>query len=265
MSIFKNIIRTTSAITKTCDQDEALISEALYGEQVIFLDQSKQFILIKLLTDSYIGWVSKDTLGDLPVSNHRVLIPRIFVYMLPSIKSKVINFLSIGSKIFAIKHSEKWFQVKIFNNNKVIKAYILIDDLVNLNHRVEDWVSTAQSLLNTPYRWGGRNTLGMDCSALIQLSLQTIGFTMPRDSNVQQTISSNEFNGLASLKRGSIIFWKGHVGVMIDEDNFLHANSFHMNTIIEPIRDIIKRAELINSKIIKVINVKLDLSNYPLT
>ena len=127
---------------------------------------------------------------------------------------------------------------------------------MKVEHIAKDWLNTAKTLLNPPYLWGGRTSLGLDCSALIQVSLQSIGKMVPRDTLLQKKMNQNIFNLNENLEKGCIIFWHGHVGVMINKKDFLHASAFHMSTVIEPIKDVLLRSVKDNSKIIKIIKIK---------
>jgi cell wall-associated NlpC family hydrolase len=102
-------------------------------------------------------------------------------------------------------------------------------------------VKVAQLLEGTPYKWGGRDTIGLDCSALLQLSYQTYGETIPRNTSQQIQLKKKNIKNINDLKRGCVIFWKGHVGIMIDSLNCIHANTFHMKTKTEPLFQIIGR------------------------
>ena len=113
--------------------------------------------------------------------------------------------------------------------------------IVESQHKVFDWVSIAQNLEGTPYKWGGRDTIGIDCSALLQLAYQTYGKTIPRNTSEQVQLTKSNLYQIEDLKRGCVIFWDGHVGIMIDKINCIHANTFHMKTVTEPLFDIINR------------------------
>ena len=113
--------------------------------------------------------------------------------------------------------------------------------IVSLDHRVEDWVAIAELSLGTPYKWGGRDTIGIDCSALLQLSYQTYGEDIPRNTSQQVKLEKKHIRDVDHLKRGCVVFWKGHVAIMIDKFNCIHANAFHMQTKIEPLNKIINR------------------------
>ena len=98
----------------------------------------------------------------------------------------------------------------------------------------QDWVSVAEQLIGSPYRWGGRASTGLDCSALVQLSLALGGKAVPRDSGPQHAIGY-ALDETDELQRGDLVFWVGHVGIMQDGDRLLHANAHHMAVASEPL------------------------------
>ena len=124
--------------------------------------------------------------------------------------------------------------------------------IVKLNHKTVDWVGITQGFEGTPYLWGGRDSKGLDCSALLQLSCQTNGFNLPRNTTDQKLWSKKIITEVNSLKRGCVVFWEGHVGIMVDKDNCIHANAYHMKVYTEPLNKIIKRMH--KCKIIRMAN-----------
>ena len=98
----------------------------------------------------------------------------------------------------------------------------------------DDWVAVAESLIGSPYRWGGRASTGLDCSALVQLALAVAGKPVPRDSGPQHDIGT-ALQRIDDLQRGDLVFWAGHVGIMQDGDRLLHANAHHMAVASEPL------------------------------
>ena len=119
--------------------------------------------------------------------------------------------------------------------------------------KIDNWVSVAEKLIGTPYVWGGRNSIGLDCSALLQLSYQTYGENIPRNSTDQSLLNKEIIMNKEKLERGFVIFWKGHVGIMVDEIYCLHANAFHMEVSKEPLVNILERTDK-NNPIIKIMN-----------
>ena len=125
--------------------------------------------------------------------------------------------------------------------------------IIKNEDKVVDWVDAAEKLIGTPYIWGGRNSIGLDCSALLQLSYQTYGENIPRNSIDQSLLDKEIISKKDKLKRGFAIFWKGHVGIMVDETYCIHANAFHMEVSKEPLVSILERAGK-NNPITKIIN-----------
>ena len=114
--------------------------------------------------------------------------------------------------------------------------------LLPLGSAVDDWVAVAESLAGTPYRWGGRDSVGIDCSALVQLALAAAGRAVPRNSGDQEKGIGADIGGDA-LRRGDLVFWKGHVGIMADAATLLHANMHHAMTAAEPLAGAVARLE----------------------
>ena len=89
-----------------------------------------------------------------------------------------------------------------------IIGHVPAHHLAPLGHVVADWVAVAESLIGTPYRWGGRDGIGIDCSALVQLSLAAGGIRAMRNSGDQEKPSADHRSSLG-LVRGDLVFWKG--------------------------------------------------------
>ena len=237
-----NII-TSSVIMKSGPSEESSIeTECLFGETVEILEECLDWIYCKLTTDGYYGWVRKNSLGKLKSPTHRVITNRSFVYNEKNPKSKCLYYVPLGARLPINNIQFEWAEVSLYGD-EIQVGYVPTKHIVCLDHKLGDWVSIAERLAGTPYKWGGRDTFGIDCSALLQLSYQTYGEDIPRNTSQQIKLKKNHIRHIDDLKRGCVVFWKGHVGIMIDKLNCIHANAFHMQTKIEPLSEIIDRME----------------------
>jgi cell wall-associated NlpC family hydrolase len=121
-----------------------------------------------------------------------------------------------------------------------------------------DFVAVAERFLGVPYLWGGKTALGLDCSGLVQIALSACGVSCPRDSDMQEAAmvatmaAAISTTDLFQLKRGDLVFWKGHVAIVRDRGSLLHANAFHMAAAIEPIAEAVARIRAGGSEITSV-------------
>ena len=235
------------------DQMSNLETECLFGEKINILDSYQDWYYCKLLTDNYCGWIQKKYLGEVVQSTHRIVANRSYLFKDNDVKSVCINYLPLGSQICVIDFDGSWAKVYLGNDACVKFAFVPRKHIIEIGYKIDDWVSTAEKLIGTPYLWGGRNSIGLDCSALLQLSYQTYGENIPRNSFDQSLLNKEKIKNNETLKRGFTIFWKGHVGIMLDETNCIHANAFHMEVTKEPLVDILERTEKDNP-IIKIMN-----------
>ena len=113
----------------------------------------------------------------------------------------------------------------------------------SLDHQIKDWVTTAEMFINTPYKWGGRNSIGIDCSALLQISLLSSGIQFPRDTSDQILSSHIVEITRKQVTRGSLVYWDGHCAIFTDKINIIHSNAFHMHVKIEPFDLVSNRIE----------------------
>ena len=166
-------------------ESSTLETECLFGETVNILDESSDWVYCKLNTDNYCGWIKRESLGKLKNPTHRVFNKRTFIYMNKNPKSNCFFYLPMGAQLFVEGIKPDWAEISFHYNNKTNIGFVPSKHIVRFDHKVKDWVKTAQILEGTPYKWGGRDTIGLDCSALLQLSYQTYGETIPRNTSQQ--------------------------------------------------------------------------------
>lgn len=245
-----NIIKPSSPMKSKPSEVSLLETECLFGETIEILDENLKWVYCRLLTDNYYGWIKKEDVGNFQTSTHRVISNRSFIFKEQSVKSSYIDYLPLGSQLTVTSIEGDWAQINLSNNNK---AYVPRKHIITISNKINNWVEIAEQLVGTPYKWGGRDSIGLDCSALLQLSYQAYGKNIPRNTIDQIKLNKETVTDINSLNRGFVIFWEGHVGIMTDKSNCIHANEFHMKTTIEPLVDIIIRMDKKN-QIIKIMN-----------
>ncbi len=215
--------------------DAPLDTQVLYGERVTVYDEEEGWAWAQLASDGYVGWIAANTLwSQIYQPTHRVCVPRSFVYPAPSIKEPPLLAAPLCAE-FAIVGARESFYVT--NEG----GFIFKSHLCALAAPAADFVAVAERFLEVPYLWGGKSSLGIDCSGLVQVSLRAAGVAAPRDSDLQERDLGARLAEGAPLKRGDLVFWKGHVGVMRDAATLLHANAAHMLVASEPLEGVVAR------------------------
>eukprot|EP00873_Tetraselmis_striata_P015106 jgi/Tetstr1/435370/TSEL_024288.t1 len=157
------------------------------------------------------------------------------------LRSPPLGLLSMGARVRVIGHATtRGLEFALLDDGSAMVAR----HLVPLNHREADWVGVAETFLGTPYLWGGRTSLGLDCSAIVQLAAAAAGLALPRDTDMQERAAGEPLDiaaGLPALMRGDLVFWKGHVGIMRDGETLLHANGHSMSVASEPLAPAVAR------------------------
>ena len=236
-----NIVKPSIRVKSKPLNDSSLETEGLFGEKLKILDKFEDWVYVKLLLDNYCGWVKRKFLGYCKKTTHRVIARRTFIYKKNDAKSDCINYLPLGSKLSVKNKKKNWAAIYLPSTHNYSIGYVPSKHLIEVDEPTQDWVTIAEQLLGTPYKWGGRDSIGIDCSALLQISYEAYGQTIPRNSVDQIKINKKVISNINDLSRGSVIFWEGHVGIMVDRLNCIHANGHHMETVVEPLNKIILR------------------------
>lgn len=205
--------------------DASIDTQILHGEEVTLYDDHEGWAWVQLVGDGYVGYTSRDALGEVDSApTHRVDVNRTFIYPAPDMKLPVLGALPRGALISVGEAADGFASL-------VGGGFIFAAHLVPSTQSATDFVAVAEEMTGSPYLWGGKSSLGVDCSGLIQLALSAAGHAAPRDTDLQEAAIGRAMPvdaALDHLRRGDLIFWKGHVGVMRDERTLLHANAHHM-------------------------------------
>jgi hypothetical protein len=224
--------------------DAPLDTEALKGERVTIYDSNAEgFSWGQLAGDGYVGWLPSNALAPAgPAPTHKVAALRTFAFPGPSIKLPPLEALPLGATLTVGRIAER---MAITPGG----AYVPLPHLKPLGDYERDYVAVAERFLGVPYLWGGKTALGLDCSGLVQVSLTACGTACPRDSDLQQAALGAPLEERSDLKRGDLIFWKGHVAIVRDEGSMIHANAYHMAVAIEPVAAALTRIRAAGSEV----------------
>lgn len=202
--------------------DAPLETEALFGESVeVFDTDAEGWSWVQLRKDGYVGYMPSDALASPGLAaTHKVAALRTFLFPGPDIKLPPRDALVIGSEV-AVRELRGAFAV-------TADGFLPAVHLAALDAREADFVEVAARFLGVPYLWGGRSSLGIDCSGLVQTALAATGLQPPRDSDMQEQSLGEAVPLAAPVQRGDLLFWPGHVAIAEDEGTLIHANAFHM-------------------------------------
>jgi hypothetical protein len=241
----QEVITGHAPVRKVPSHDAALLTEALRGERVMVYEADDEgWAWGQLLRDGYVGWLPAAALlsaGAEPT--HRVAALRTLVFPGPDIRLPPLDALPLGARV-AVTRMQPPFAV-------CSGGHLTARHLAPIGSVERDFVAVAERFIGVPYLWGGKTSLGIDCSGLVQVALDACGIDCPRDSDMQERALGAEID-LADLRRGDLVFWNGHVAIARGGGALLHANAFHMQVAIEPAAEAVERIRASGSEVTSV-------------
>lgn len=240
----RRVVAAAAPLKRVPASDASLDSEVLRGEVfIVFEDTPEGWSWGQLATDNYVGYVPTDALrAGAPAPTHRVAQLRTFIYPGPDMKLPAIAALSFGAGLALERESSTRgtrYLALAGGEGWVAAATVAPVDA----RPASDFVAVAERFAGSAYLWGGRTSLGLDCSALVQLSLMAAGVPAPRDTDMQEAALGAAVEGGigGDLRRGDLVFWKGHVGILVDAATLVHASGFHMAVVREQLAEAVAR------------------------
>jgi cell wall-associated NlpC family hydrolase len=211
-----------------------LRTQLLFGEDFTLYEDKHGWVWGQAAQDGYVGYAKADAFAAPQAPTHRVTALSTPLLNAPDVKKGARDMLPMNARVTVAEHGGRF--VRLANG-----AYVFAGHLAPLDARAPDWVAVAERFVGVPYLWGGKTAAGLDCSGLVQTALEAGGIKALRDTDMIENALGQAMPLDGTCKRGDLIFWKGHVGVMLDEARIIHANGHFMQVSIEPFATVRER------------------------
>jgi len=229
----RTVVRGRASLRHAPSHDAVQDDELLFGEAVDVFESRDGWSWCQSAVDGYVGYAHTIVLCDPVTPDHRVTALSTPLLAGPDIKRATLDLLPFNALVRVVERVGEYARVE---NG----GFVFVAHLAPLDYKAPDWVAVAERFVGTPYVWGGKTHGGMDCSGLLQTALAGAGVAAPRDADMQEATLGRDCAS-EPRRRGDIVYWPGHVAIMLDSERLIHANSFHMQVEIETLRDALAR------------------------
>jgi cell wall-associated NlpC family hydrolase len=209
-------------------QDAGLHTQLLFGEHFTVYEDKDGWFWGQAVLDDYVGYARSEDFGEPGSVSHRVISLATPLLNAPDVKKGARGMLPMNARLSVLEDGERFARLED-------GGYVFAGHIAPLGNRISDWVAVAEQFVGIPYVWGGKTSAGIDCSGLVQNALEAGGIKSPRDTDMMEAGLGTPIALDAELERGDLIFWKGHVGLMLDSIRIIHANGYFMQVSVEPL------------------------------
>lgn len=240
------VVNAVAGLFKQPDEPSGQQTQLLFGEIFNIYEEKNGWAWGQSGLDDYVGYARMEAFSASETPTHRVQALATPLFVAPDVKHGARQILPMNAKLSVADATGRFAQL---TNG----LFVFARHLAPLDAAISDWVSVAERFIGVPYVWGGKTWSGIDCSGLVQTALEAGGIASPRDTDMMESVLGAELPRDAALKRGDLIFWKGHIGIMLDSTRLIHANGFHMQVSIEPLALVDERTQKLESLPIRTI------------